>query len=103
MKFRILISFFFLLALVGCVKQEPQQAAKPIKTYTINGVIKALDAEHHSATIEHQEIVGWMDAMTMEFPVRSVSDYAKLQVGQKVTAKVNVQDLEFWLSELQIQ
>jgi protein SCO1/2 len=102
MKHRILIAFFFLLALAGCVKKQPEQT-KPIKTYTINGVIKALDAEHHTATIEHQEIVGWMDAMTMEFPIRSVSDFAKLQVGQKITAKVNVQDLEFWLSEIQIQ
>jgi len=103
MKLRILISLFFLLVLAACVKKSPEQPAKPIKTYVINGVIKALDAEHHSATIEHQEIVGWMDAMTMEFPVRTVSDYAKLQVGQKIQAKVNVQDLEFWLSEIQIQ
>ena len=103
MKFRIVAAFFMLLTLVGCVKQEPQAAAKPIKTYTINGVVKALDVEHHSATIEHQEIVGWMDAMTLEFPVRSISEFAKLQVGQKIQAKVNVQDLEFWLSEFQVQ
>ncbi len=103
MRHRIPIALFLLLALAGCVKKQPEEQAKPIKTYTINGVIKALDAEHHSATIEHQEIAGWMDAMTMEFPIRSVSDFAKLQAGQKITAKVNVQDLEFWLSEIQIQ
>ena len=102
MRLRILILFCFLVALAGCVKKEPEQT-KPIKTYTINGVIKALDAEHHSATIEHQKIVGWMEAMTMEFPIRGVSEFAKLQVGQKITAKVNVQDLEFWLSEIQTQ
>ena len=100
MRHNILIAFCFLLALGGCVKKEPEQT-KPIKTYTINGVIKALDAEHRSATIEHQEIAGWMDAMTMEFPIRSVGEFAKLQAGQKITAKVNVQDLEFWLSEIQ--
>ena len=98
MKHCVSIAFVFLLALAGCEKKLPEQT-KPIKTYTITGVIKALDAEHHSATIEHQEIVGWMDAMTMEFPVRNVSEFAKLQVGQKITAKVNVQDLEFWLSD----
>lgn len=98
MKHSVSIAFVFLLVLAGCEKKLPEQT-KPIKTYTITGVIKALDAEHHSATIEHQEIVGWMDAMTMEFPVRNVSEFAKLQVGQKITAKVNVQDLEFWLSD----
>ena len=102
MKNCIPIIFFLLLAAAGCVKKQPEQT-KPIKTYTINGAIKALDSEHRSATIEHQEIVGWMDAMTMEFPIRSVSDFAKLKVGQKITAKVNVQDIEFWLSEIQTQ
>lgn len=102
MRHRVLIALCLLLALAGCVKKEPPQT-KPMKAFTINGVIKALDAEHHSATIEHQEIVGWMDAMTMEFPIRGVSDFAKLQVGQKITAKVNVQDMEFWLSEIQTQ
>ena len=102
MRHRIAITFFLLLALAGCVKKQIEQT-KPIKTYTINGVIKALDVEHHSATIEHREIVGWMDAMTMEFPIRGVSEFAKLQVGQKITANVNVQDLEFWLSEIRTE
>ncbi len=89
------------LLLAGCA-QKPATPEKPTKYYTINGVVKELDKEHKTAVIEHQEIVGWMEAMTMEFPIRDDAEFAKLSVGAKMTAKVNVQDVQFWLSDVKI-
>ncbi len=36
-----------------------------ISKHHIHGVIQSLDAKDHTATIKHQKIEGFMDAMTM--------------------------------------
>jgi Cu/Ag efflux protein CusF len=42
-----------------------------------------------------------MEAMTMEFPVREKAEFAKLAQGQRIRATVNVQDLDYWLTDIQ--
>ena len=41
--------------------------------------------------------------MTMEFPVRDKAEFAKLTEGKRLTATVNVQDLDYWLTDIQVQ
>ena len=45
------------------------QPAEP-RMYTVHGVVKQLLAEQNRVEIEHEEIPGFMPAMTMEFEVR---------------------------------
>ena len=45
------------------------QPAEP-RIYTVHGVVKQLLAEQNRVEIEHEEIPGFMPAMTMEFEVR---------------------------------
>ena len=60
-------------------------------------------AEHHIAVIQHERIEGWMEAMTMEFPVADPAEYAKLKEGATIRARVNVNDAFFWLSEITVE
>ena len=60
----------------------------------------SLEPDGHIAKIRHQEIEGWMKAMTMEYPVKDPAEYARLHVGDCINAIVFVQDLKFWVGEI---
>jgi len=86
-----------LLAPLGCVVTN----APPIRMYHLHGVIVSLDAENHTASIKHQEIKGFMEAMTMEFPVRKADEFARLRLNETIDATVFVQDTDFWVGDIQ--
>jgi Cu/Ag efflux protein CusF len=55
-----------------------------------------------AATIEHDEIVGWMGAMTMDFPVKDQAEWEKLQVGDRITGTVFVSSDGYHLGEIKM-
>jgi len=79
--------------LLGCAKAPP-----PPKEYVLKGEILKLDPAGQLATVKGEKIEGWMDAMTMEYPVKDKQEFEKLKVGDGVNAKVMVQGTDYWLS-----
>ena len=75
--------------------------ATPPKEYKLTGEVVRLDPQVRIATIKHEKIEGWMEAMTMEFPVREAKEFEKLAVGKKITATVYVNGDEFWIGNIQ--
>src|ERR1017187_5060064 len=75
-----------LLMLAGCARKAP------VKRYPMQGEIKALDASAHTATIAAGKIGDWMEAMTMEYPVKPGAEFQKLHVGDRIEATVIVGD-----------
>lgn len=55
------------------------------KNYTAKGVIKAIDIESGSVTIDHEDITGYMVGMEMSFPVVNKIILKNLKVGDKVS------------------
>ncbi|MGA3186856.1 MAG: copper-binding protein [Bryobacteraceae bacterium] len=88
-----------LLAFALCACKKPVSKA-PIERYKLDGVIVALDPEGHIAKINGQKIEGYMEAMTMEYPVKDQSEFSPLHVGDHITATVFVQDLNYWIGEI---
>lgn len=86
---------------VACSSSKPPAGAE--KHYQLVGVIKELNSKDQTATIAHQAIGDWMGAMTMEYPIRSKEEFDKLQVGEKITATVNVRGLDYDLSSVRPQ
>ena len=64
-----------LLMLAGCAEKAST------KRYPMQGEVKALDASAHTATIAAGKIGDWMEAMTMEYPVKPDAEFQKLHVG----------------------
>jgi protein SCO1/2 len=99
-KYRIAVAC---LVLTGCSSSPaPEQtkaadSATAIKQYPMRGTITALDAGQHVATISHQEIPGFMGAMTMGYPVKDAGEFSKLKVGDAITATVNVKGDDMWV------
>src|SRR5579864_6040789 len=79
--------------LTGCAGSAPHN---PAKEYQLRGEIMGLDPGGHVATIKHEEIKGYMGAMTMGYPVKDASEFGKLSVGEPITATVYVTDDEMW-------
>jgi Cu/Ag efflux protein CusF len=75
----------------------------PPKEYKLKGVVVRLDPQIRTAAIKHETIEGWMEAMTMEFPVRDAREFEKLTPGKAITATVYVNGDEFWIGNIQPQ
>lgn len=86
------------LILAGCGAKEQAQ----IKRYPMQGEIKSLDPAGKTATINGGKIEGWMEAMTMEYPVKPEADFAKLHVGDHIQATVVVNDLKYYVTDVKV-
>lgn len=87
----------FVLLLAGCQRNP---AVQPAKDYQMQGEVVALDPAAHLATVKAGKIEGWMEAMTMEYPVKDPQDFGKLKVGQTIQAKITVQGTDYWISSV---
>jgi Cu/Ag efflux protein CusF len=62
-----------------------------------------LDSALKVAAIKHGKIGDWMEAMTMEFPVRTQTDFDKLSVGAHIAGTVYVRDLEYSIGDITVE
>jgi Cu/Ag efflux protein CusF len=86
-----------LLALAGCGEKQP-----PVKRYPMQGIVKSLDPQAKSASIDAGKIGDWMEAMTMGYPVKPDAEFQKLHVGDKIEATVVVNDLKYYVTDVKV-
>jgi Cu/Ag efflux protein CusF len=97
MKFAAL--FCVALLLLACAGKAPESKA-PVKQYAMRGEIMQLDPEHQVATIKHENIEGFMHAMTMEYGFRDKQEFAKLHKGDYIDATLYVQGDDYWVGQV---
>ena len=85
------------LLLAGCQRSP---APQPVAEYQMRGEVVRLDPQGQLAAVKHGKIEGWMEAMTMEYPIRDKQEFAKLKVGEKIQAKISVQGADYWISKV---
>lgn len=83
--------------LAGCAARS-----EPTKSYALKGEVKAIDMAAKSATIAHEKIGDWMEAMTMEFPVKPDAELQKLKVGDKIEATVVVGEVKYHVTAIKV-
>lgn len=102
----LIVTAVLMAALAGCSQpaaapssssSPPPSGAAP-KEYQVTGEVLKLDPAAQTANLKAGKIEGWMDAMTMDFPIKDKQEFAKLKVGEKIQAKVLVQGTDFWLA-----
>lgn len=93
---RIVLLLTLVLALTACTQP------KPAKTYQMRGVVMKVDIPGKSAAISAEKIDGWMEAMTMDYPVHDPKVLEGLKPGDHITATVHVpEDLNYWIDDIQ--
>lgn len=70
--------------------------------YEISGKVVSLDLEKKRVTVDHEEIKGYMDAMTMPFPVRDERMLAEMESGDSVKGTLVIDGDRYWLEGIEI-
>jgi protein SCO1/2 len=73
------------------------------KRYPVSGLVVAVDKTAGNMTVSHQEIPGYMAAMTMPFRVRERSELELLQPGMKVEFTLVVKKDESYVEQVRLE
>lgn len=88
------------LLLAGCQQPKPAEST-PGKHYTLTGTVLRVDAKEHTAKIKGDAIPGWMEAMTMDYPVQSGKAWDNLHPNEKIRATLDVHDADYKIIDVQ--
>lgn len=100
------LSLFLLsiLLFTACQKSETsnQNASGEAKRYKLKGKIVSVDKAAKKAEIAHEEIPGFMAAMTMKFAIKDDWVWDELAPGADIQADLVVDKGDYWLEKLGI-
>lgn len=65
----LVVAMAVVAAIAGCQSSSSTSSAPGAKVYDVKGKIVSLDAGKKVVTLDHEDIPGFMKAMTMEFAV----------------------------------
>jgi protein SCO1/2 len=70
------------------------------RIYQVKGVLKEIRHERKKALIEHEDIPGYMEAMTMLLDVRDTNEFTGLVAGDSITFRMLVTEDDGWIDQL---
>ena len=94
------IALLVLLASCRQIIVKDEAKDEPVRRYAMHGEVLRLDTQGKIAAIKAGKIGDWMEAMTMEFPVKDPTEFDKLHIGEKIDATVFVQGNSYWVAEI---
>src|SRR5437016_8206508 len=92
-----LVIVLLLACIAGLVVGCRSRRSANEKRYPINGKIVAVDKNDRTATISHEDIIGYMPAMTMPFKIKNDADLEMMKPGDQVTGTLVVDDTSSWV------
>lgn len=101
----LLLAVLIVAALAACQSREAEAPAEDVaaveeQTYDLRGRIISRDPATNQLTVDHEEIPGYMAAMTMPYEVRG-QNVAELPAdGTAITATVHATDEAYWLTDV---
>jgi protein SCO1 len=105
MRLFLLISVLSLL-LSSCAGDTSRpKASGAEKRYSLKGKVISVDKTKKTAEIHHEEIEGFMEAMTMTFPIHDEWVWTELKPGSEIRAELVVDstaDQPYWLENIGI-
>lgn len=72
------------------------------RVFMAKGVVKELKPDGKTAVISHEEVPGFMPAMTMPFTVKEAKDWTTLRVGDTVSFRMVVTDADGWIDRVTV-
>jgi protein SCO1 len=86
-----------LCLLLAACQSKPQPQGK---RYELEGTIVSVDKAHSSALISHEEIKGYMEAMTMTYTLKDAWPLDVMKPGDEIQATLVVTDDSSWLEDV---
>ncbi len=103
----VLLIIFCVLCLTACGGSvgSNDQPSVTEKRYPMKGKVVSVDREKKRATVDHEPIEGFMEAMRMDFPIRADWVWDNLTPGSEIRADLVVDstaDETYWLENIGI-
>lgn len=91
------------MLLAACAKPVPK--TKPLdvpgqQIYEMRGKIVSRDAKDNTLKLDHEEIKGFMEAMTMDYTVRGAPVEQLPPDGTRVAARLHVAGDAYWITDV---
>lgn len=93
------IALVVLLHAVFLLACQPQKVSEG-KRYEVKGKVMSVDRAQNRVTISHEEIPGYMDAMTMPFNIKDITIISDISSGDSIQATLVVTDESSWLEDV---
>jgi len=89
------------LLVAACAKRESKPLSVPgEKLYTMQGTIVSRDAVDNTLRVDHKDIPGYMEAMTMDYSVRGADVLSLPPDKAQIEAKLHVTGDAYWLTDV---
>jgi protein SCO1 len=75
------------------------ETSSSARRYEVKGKVVSVDKANHKVTIAHEEIKGYMEAMTMPFTLLNEDVYSELKPGSQILATLVVDQGRSWLED----
>ncbi len=87
------------LGLAGCRQPSmpPANAPEP-QRYEVRGIVRSIGFADRTITVEHEDIPGFMAAMTMPFTVRDMKEVEALKAGEAIAFQLAVTENDSWIT-----
>ncbi len=95
MRAHIAFSICLALGAAACGSSAPDE-----RFYTLQGQIVSIDANRQQATIKHEEIKGFMSAMTMPYKIKDARLLDGMQPGDLINAKLVILPNDAYLADV---
>lgn len=76
--------------------------AEETRDFTVRGVVRETRPAKSQLVVKHEEIPGYMDAMTMPFQVRDPKILETVKPGDDITFQLHVTEKDHWIDGLKI-
>src|SRR2546423_4696919 len=93
-----------IIVAAACAKEK--QTAKPLSepgetVYAVKGTVVGRDTGDNTLRVDHEQIPGYMEAMTMDYPVRGAAVVSLPPDKSRITARLHVREERAWLTDVQ--
>ncbi len=110
------LSFFYLVLLIGlisvgagCENETANNTIEPestqpvsVQTYQSRGVVKSIVPSKTFVNVDHEEIPGYMDAMTMFFAVADTMELQDVLVSDSISFTLVVERDRTYLTDVDV-
>jgi hypothetical protein len=79
-----------LLSLFSLSCGHKPESKGPARHYQLTGRVVSLNQKNQTASVDAAAIPGYMEAMKMDYPIASKSEFDSLSAGESIKATVNV-------------
>jgi protein SCO1/2 len=88
------------IGLSGCSSPKPVQQEQSPRHFSMHGRVVSVEKAKRQVVVDHEEIPGFMMAMTMGYPVKNTNLLDPLSPEDQITADVLVNGNDVWLENI---